>query len=92
MSGQSPIFVTADEPLLVFRSVEDATAYLESQDVEDGIYRGYDSDGRDYGIVAGSGFGCLQARGERRRLRAGEFEFHVDRQETAAAQREGAEP
>ena len=46
-----PIFVTADEPLLVFESLDRAVAYLEWQDVEDGLYRGYDSDGRliDFG-------------------------------------------
>ena len=42
----NPIFVTADEPLLVFESLERAMAYLEWQDVEDSVYRGYDSDGR----------------------------------------------
>ena len=40
------IFVTADEPLLVFESLKRAVAYLEWQDVEDGIYRGFDGDGR----------------------------------------------
>jgi hypothetical protein len=44
--AQGPIFVTADEPLLVFESIEHAVAYLEWQDVEDGIYRGFDSEGR----------------------------------------------
>ena len=41
-----PIFVTADEPLLVFESLERAVVCLEWQDVEDGLYRGYDGDGR----------------------------------------------
>jgi phytoene dehydrogenase-like protein len=41
-----PIFVTADEPVLVFESLDRALASLEWQDVEDGIYRGYDGDGR----------------------------------------------
>ena len=40
------IFVTADEPLLVFESLDRALAYLEWQDVDDGLYLGYDSDGR----------------------------------------------
>jgi hypothetical protein len=43
---RGPIFVTADEPLLIFESLDRAVAYLEWQDVEDGIYQGYDSDGR----------------------------------------------
>jgi hypothetical protein len=41
-----PIFVKADEPLLVFESLERAVSYLEWQDVEAGVYRGYDSSGR----------------------------------------------
>jgi hypothetical protein len=41
-----PIFVTADEPLLVFESLDRALGFLEWQDVDDGIYRGYDGDGR----------------------------------------------
>ena len=41
-----PIFVTADEPLLIFDSIERAVGYLEWQDVEDGIYVGYDCTGR----------------------------------------------
>jgi hypothetical protein len=43
---RGPIFVTADEPLLVFESLERAVAYLEWQDVDDGLFRGFDSDGR----------------------------------------------
>jgi len=35
--------VTTDEPLLVFRSAEDAQRWLEWPDVEDGLYRGCDS-------------------------------------------------
>jgi hypothetical protein len=41
-----PIFITADEPLLIFESIERAVGYLEWQDVEDGIYVGYDRTGR----------------------------------------------
>jgi hypothetical protein len=41
-----PIFVTADEPLIVFESLDRALAYLEWPDVEDGLFLGYDSDGR----------------------------------------------
>jgi hypothetical protein len=40
------IFVIADEPLLIFDSIERAIGWLEWQDVEDGIYAGYDQDGR----------------------------------------------
>ena len=41
-----PIFVTADEPLLIFDSIERAVGDLEWQDVDDGIYVGYDRTGR----------------------------------------------
>jgi hypothetical protein len=41
-----PVFVTADEPLLIFETAERAREYVEWMDVEDGIYQGYDSDGR----------------------------------------------
>lgn len=42
----SLIFVMADEPLLIFESIERAVRYLEWQDVEEGIYVGYDWTGR----------------------------------------------
>lgn len=41
-----PIFVTADEPLLIFDSIERAVGHMESQDVQDGIYVGFDRTGR----------------------------------------------
>lgn len=40
------IFVTADEPLLIFSSAGAAAAWLEWPDVEDGLYRGLDGLGR----------------------------------------------
>jgi hypothetical protein len=46
VSAEGPIFVTADEPLLIFQSAEGAVEYLEWQDVDDGLYRGYDREGR----------------------------------------------
>jgi hypothetical protein len=45
-AARSPIFVTADEPLLIFSGVSRMLGYLEWQDVEAGLYRGYDRDGR----------------------------------------------
>lgn len=47
-----PIFVTADEPLLIFDSVERAIAWMEWQDVEEGIYAGYDRNGRHIEFTA----------------------------------------
>jgi hypothetical protein len=41
-----PIFVTADEPLLIFESIERALAHVEAQDVKDGIYLAFDRAGR----------------------------------------------
>lgn len=44
--ARGPIFVTADEPLLIFESLSHAVGYLEWQDVDDDLYRGYDREGR----------------------------------------------
>jgi hypothetical protein len=41
-----PIFVRADEPLLIYATPEDAARYLDWIDVEDGIYTPFDSEGR----------------------------------------------
>jgi hypothetical protein len=41
-----PVFVTADEPLLIFDSIERAVGHLEWQDVNDGVYVGFDQTGR----------------------------------------------
>jgi hypothetical protein len=41
-----PIFVRADEPLLIYRTADDAARYLEWIDIEDGIYTAFDSEGR----------------------------------------------
>jgi hypothetical protein len=60
--ARPPIFVTADEPLLVFRSAEQAQRWLEWPDVEDGLYRGYDSEGR---LIE---FGVKESRVKRRFL------------------------
>ena len=35
----STLFVQADEPLLVFPSIEVAERYLEAEDVREGVYR-----------------------------------------------------
>jgi hypothetical protein len=45
-SLDGPIFVTADEPLLIFDSIERAVAHVEWQDVRDGIYLAFDRNGR----------------------------------------------
>jgi hypothetical protein len=76
--AQSPIFVTADEPLLVFRSAEDAQRWLEWPDVEDGLYRGYDSDGR---LIE---FGVRKARTKRRFLPG----FRLDREVVLTVERD----
>jgi hypothetical protein len=41
-----PIFVRADEPLLIYRTAKDATRCLEWIDIEDAIYTAYDGDGK----------------------------------------------
>jgi hypothetical protein len=46
MEARGPIFVTADEPLLVFESLRRVLGYIEWPDVEDDLYRGYDAEGR----------------------------------------------
>lgn len=50
------LFVEADEPLIVFPSLEDAERYLEREDVEAGVYpRAYDSAGKLYDIAVNNG-------------------------------------
>ena len=47
------LFVEADEPLLVFPSVEVAEGYLEAEDVRYGVYpRAFDASGRQFSISA----------------------------------------
>jgi hypothetical protein len=41
-----PIFVRADEPLLIYPTADDAARYVEWIDIEDGIYTPFDSEGR----------------------------------------------
>jgi hypothetical protein len=41
-----PIFVRADEPLLIYRTADDAARYVEWIDIEDGIYTPFDSEGK----------------------------------------------
>jgi len=41
-----PIFVTAEDALLIFSSAEDARTHVNWPYVEAGLYRAYDSDGR----------------------------------------------
>jgi hypothetical protein len=55
-----PLFVKDDSTLYVFDSAEDLTVALEAVDVEDGLYRAYDKEGRRL---------KLTATGVRRRLR-----------------------
>ena len=70
--------MTTDEPLLVFRSAEDAQRWLEWPDVEDGLYRGCDSVGR---LVE---FGVRKSRIKRRFLPG----FRIDREVVLTVERD----
>ena len=58
------IFVEADEPLLVFPSIEAAESYLEAVDVRAGVYpRAYGELGEVYDITARDGLVVIQPSG-----------------------------
>ena len=49
----STLFVQADEPLLVFPSIEVAERYLEAEDVREGVYpRAFGPSGERFSIIA----------------------------------------
>lgn len=48
---EPPIFVRADEPLLIYSSREAAVGDVEPIDVENGIYTPFDSQGRQLAFV-----------------------------------------
>jgi len=55
------IFVEADEPLLVFPSVETAERYLEAADVRDGVYsRAFGPSGEQFTVMAAGGRVVIQ--------------------------------
>jgi hypothetical protein len=46
------LFIEADEPLLVLRSIEEAERHLEAVDVRNGVYRrAYGRDGEPFSIT-----------------------------------------
>jgi hypothetical protein len=47
-----PIFVADADDITVFASIEDAEKHLEAADVNDGIYEGWDAQGRVLSIEA----------------------------------------
>jgi hypothetical protein len=48
----APIFITDGDDITVFASIEAAEAYVESIDVHDGLYEGWDAQGRVLSLEA----------------------------------------
>lgn len=64
-----PLIIFGDAGPVIFRSVAAASGWLEAVDVLDGIYDGYDSDGRRLDIAAPPAWLTSRPTGLRARLR-----------------------
>ena len=48
----APIFIADGDDIMAFSSIEDAAKYVEAIDVNDGIYEGWDAQGRVLSLEA----------------------------------------